>query len=135
VRVIILVGVPASGKSWVTERVAGLYNHIPHDDYSREDYLHTLLHATKGSKDILAEAPFNAAGLVNDLKARGVVVEEWLVTAPLDEIKARYAARKGREYPANFATNHARYEADAHRFAYKGTSSLVAMVLKATARG
>lgn len=124
-KVVLLVGVPASGKTWVADRLAGRYTVLRHDDYERSAYIEVLLQATQGSKDVLAEAPFNAAGLVAVLESGGIKVEQWLVTGDLDEIKKRYRLRNGLDYPKNFETNYYRYEADTERFTGGGTSDMV----------
>ena len=131
-KVILLTGVPCSGKSYTCEQLADEYQHIPHDSHNRPSYTKAILEAARtGTKNILAEAPFNAASLVSTLRSRGIDVNEHLVTTDLSTIVSRYFKRTGKGYPSNFVTNHTRYEADkSSRFASKGTSSDLIKLLK-----
>jgi len=129
-KIYVLVGVPASGKSWVCSQLREQYHHLAHDEYARDAYVAALKSAAQGNRPILAEAPFNAADLVAKLRMSAIPTEQILVTAPLNTITARYYERNGKDYPANFRTNHGRYEADSSRFWFSGTSSQVVDKLK-----
>lgn len=129
-RIVLLVGVPCSGKTWICSRLSNKYTYLPHDAYERSAYTLALLEASRTSaKPVIAEAPFNGSSLANALRQRGLTVEEWHVTAPLPEIEQRYRERSGKSYPANFATNHKRYSQGGSRFTYSGTSSQIAEIL------
>lgn len=127
-KVILMVGVPCSGKSWVAKNARGV-KYIPHDLYNRHDYYQELVKATLGNRIVLAEAPFNAQELVDRLERTGVKVEQWLVTASLETLVKRYFAREGKLYPKQFITNRERYETCRGRFSFAGTSDQVLMRL------
>lgn len=129
-KIIVLVGVPASGKTYVCDRVGAHYTALRHDGYVRGAYIRAIEKAAQGPKPVLAEAPFNAAAMISELQADGFVVEQWLVTGDLDQIKARYAQREGKAYPANFETNYHRYNASGGRFKFVGDSGQVLVALR-----
>lgn len=127
----LLVGVPASGKTWVCDRLKGA-KIVRNDDYKeRSRYLNALKDAHEESSIVIGEAPFRAAELASSLERSNIPVKQVLVTAPLTEIEKRYKERpEGLHYRPAFRTNHARYEADPDRFEFSGTSEQVLDWLK-----
>lgn len=122
----LLVGIPASGKSWICDRMKGM-KVIRHDDFKdRGEYLAHLWEAAADG-DVLAEAPFNAAEIVRSMNRRRVPICEVHVTGELPEIEKRYLDRTDgkKSLPANFRTNHTRYKQDHERFEFVGTSDEV----------
>ena len=86
----LLVGVPGSGKSWITDQVGDGYNHIRHDDYDAPDYADALIGAAD-DREILAEAPFRAQALTERLQAVGITVESYYVDEPLEVCRDRHS--------------------------------------------
>lgn len=126
----VLVGVPASGKSYVCEKLKDKFVVCEHDKVpSRQLYTAAVSALAHGGKTVIAEAPFNAQELVSALIARRHTVHQVLVTASLPELEQRYLLRAGKSYPPNFRTNHYRYLAAPHRFLFSGTGDAVVAYL------
>lgn len=77
-RVIILAGVPASGKSWVINQLkhshAMYYDIVQNDDWIGRDYAGEVARvagASLNAKPVLCEAPFSVSDLKNALEDRG----------------------------------------------------------------
>lgn len=81
--VYIVVGVPASGKSWVCKQLKDDYKYVPHDGWGQrfekggdeylEDYA-DLIHATckTSNKPVLGDCPFAERKLRDLLRARRI---------------------------------------------------------------
>lgn len=133
----ILVGVPASGKTWVCNRIKGM-TVVRNDDYmgDRSGYVQAIKEASKGDKPVLCEAPFAASQLIEMLHSINKPIKQVLVTGPIEEIENRYKERKnGQPFRAAFKTNHRRYEEDPDRFEFSGTSEEVLKWLEGDKNG
>lgn len=125
--VYLLVGVPSSGKSWVSDQLKEQYNVIEHDTYKmKPQYIAALLSAaSKGStKPILANTPFGMSELQSSLAAMGHKVNPVFIIEQPDTLVKRYMARGGGEIPKGHLTRQETYISRAEELkAFKGTSS------------
>lgn len=129
--VYLLIGVPCSGKTYVAKQLTDKYEWVPHDAYHVEDYANALNYAVYAfGKPVLAEAPFRASVLVEQLQRKGIKVVECYITAPIATLEQRYEERKGLPYPKQFYTNLARYNERYAEIEIKGTSDEVLKLLK-----
>lgn len=95
--VILLVGVPASGKSWTAESVADHFDCFRHDDFIGKPegaYLEAIsARARAGGKPVLCETPFSMSKIQAGLEALGVKAKPVFVTAPEGLLQGRWDAR------------------------------------------
>lgn len=111
----LIIGAPGSGKTWVCEQLKDRFCYVPHDDYAVPAYGQALLEASRhATQAILAEAPFRASLIVDELKRSGVkVVQHYLVERP-DVVAHRYEMREGKPIPKQHLATLARYTQRAH---------------------
>lgn len=131
--VYLLIGVPCSGKTWVADALqkANSWLWVEHDAYHVEDYWKAVWYAAGAAgTPVIAEAPFRASVLKEQLEKKGVKVVECYITAPEALLEQRYEARKGLAYPKAFRTNLAKYNARYKDLTIRGTSSEVLQLLK-----
>jgi broad-specificity NMP kinase len=94
--VILLVGVPASGKSWVTSQLTGRYTVVEQDDFiDRQDHYAPAIAeaATESSRAVIANAPFGTSELVESLKEWGCEVEMVFLLEDEVVLQARWDER------------------------------------------
>lgn len=122
----LLVGVPASGKSWVSDQLKDKYEVIEHDLYRlKPAYISALLSAaSKGSnKPILANTPFGMSEIQASLVANGHKVNPVFILESPDTLQTRYKARAGQDIPKGHLTRQETYRQRADETkAFKGTS-------------
>lgn len=124
-----IVGVPGSGKSWVAEQL-NQFDHKPHDSYPVSDYHKELItHSKQASKDILAEAPFRASVLIDQLKAAGIPVKTYYISEPEQKIRQQYEARSKKQWPKQNLTNLKKYD-QRPDWDHKGNSNQILDILK-----
>lgn len=132
--VYLLVGVPSSGKTWVSDQVKDKYEVIEHDLYKlKPQYISALLSAaSKGStKPILANTPFGMSEIQESLQARGHTVKPLFIIEKPDTLRGRYLAREGKEIPKGHLTRQETYIQRAQeQGAFSGTSADVLNHLK-----
>lgn len=128
----ILVGVPGSGKTWVTDQLKDDYVVVEQDDYIGLDYAKSLLHVwrdTPDGKDIIANTPFGLSKLMEDLedyKVEAVFIIENQVV-----LSKRYSDRTSKTIPKGHITRQDTYRQRARDLnAYSGTSEQVLQYLK-----
>ncbi len=104
-KVVLLVGVPGSGKTWVTSQLADQYTHVAHDDYRGKDYWPAILKADVASdKPLLIETPFSISDLKSKLEAAKASYELVFVDNDPKIISERYTRREGKPYPGGNLT-------------------------------
>lgn len=130
-KVYLLSGVPASGKSWVCSQLEHKFNYIPHDKHY-QNHSQAILKAAlePHDKPILADCPFAERLLRETLEKRGVEVTPVFIVERPEVIKYRYETRAkptpGRAIPKGFLTRADSIEKRADEWkAFKGTSDEV----------
>lgn len=125
----LLVGVPASGKSWVTDKLKEKFNVIEHDTYKlKPQYIAALLSAaaSKESRPILANTPFGMSEILEALQVRGHQVNPVFILEHPDTLQTRYKAREGKDIPKGHLTRQQTYAQRADETqSFKGTSDQV----------
>lgn len=136
-KVFLLIGVPASGKSWVVKQLGKEFQVIEHDKFigsSRHngEYVEAALEAAESSsKPILMEAPFSMSEIMNPLRAEGVKVEPVFIVEDKDVLSKRYASRGRGPLPKGHLTRMGTFKmrADAGNF-FMGPSEKVLEYLR-----
>jgi hypothetical protein len=131
-QIILVVGVPCAGKSWVCEQLDGLYSYVRHDDHIGGDYVAAIRGRTLlTTKPVLAETPFSMSQIVEPLQARGLEVKPVFIIEHPDELRARYLAREGKPIPAGHLSRQKTYEQRSKDTgAFRGNSAAVLEYLK-----
>jgi hypothetical protein len=98
-KVYLLIGAPASGKTYVTDRMKGSFELVDHDAFigrakQPEAYVSAILAAAKdGRRDVLAEAPFSISQIKDPLESAGLTVVPVFVTASDGDLHSRWDQR------------------------------------------
>jgi broad-specificity NMP kinase len=94
-KVILLAGVPASGKSWVTSQLADRYAVVEQDDFigHEVDYAPAIAEAAARFRPVIANAPFGTSELVATLEEIGIQVELVFILEDEDVLEARWDER------------------------------------------
>lgn len=71
--IVLVVGCPGSGKSFVCEAVRGQYLYVPHDLYKEREYPIYLLKSVSREKPVIGEIPFGLSK-IEQACARGTKV-------------------------------------------------------------
>lgn len=101
--VVLVCGVPGSGKSWVCQKLDGyLYEYVSHDTYREQ--INLVKHIRElSSKDcdrpILVDCPFAERSLRDSLLELGIAVKPYFIVEPTEVVQNRYLTREGRELP------------------------------------
>ncbi len=94
--IILLVGVPAAGKTWVMDRSQANYRCVYHDDFIRKEssYLAAIIHAAHGgARPVLIESPFSMSAILQPLHDAGLDVKPVFIIEDEDVLHTRYLAR------------------------------------------
>lgn len=106
----LLVGCPASGKTWVAEQVKDKYNYVAHDDHIGGDYIKAAVEAVQSSeKPVLLETPFSMSKIMEPLNMHGIFVEPVHIQDDHEKIAERYRSREGKEIPKGHLTRQNTY--------------------------
>lgn len=104
-KITMLVGVPGSGKSWVTNQIKSDWHVVHNDDYigktnQIQAYLDAIVAASKtATKPILIEAPFSISQIKEPLELRGFEVECVFIIQDEKILSQRYESRDRRPVP------------------------------------
>jgi adenylate kinase len=138
-RVYLMVGVPGSGKTWVTSQLKGNLVLCHHDQFAfghanqPEVYVDAIKDAAeKSDKPILAEAPFSISAIEGPLKDAGFTVRKVFIVEEPDIIAGRYLRRENKPIPKGHLTRLQTYiqRAAADALSFSGTSAQVLEHLK-----
>jgi adenylate kinase family enzyme len=95
--IFLLVGVPAAGKSWVSERLSGKYEYVHHDLFigmAGDAYVKAILERARGAtKPLLGEAPFSVSQIKEPLERAGLKVVPVFIHADEKELHRRWDGR------------------------------------------
>lgn len=103
--VILLCGVPASGKTWVMKRLKDKFTLVQNDDYIAhgKNYLAEVVEqAARGTLPVVVDCPFGEREFKAALEFRGLEVYPFFIVEKPDVIAQRYQVREGK--PASKAT-------------------------------
>lgn len=135
-KVVLVVGVPGSGKTWACRQAGKGYDYVPHDDNWRKGAPSTHLDALtrtarQSKKPVLSEVPFGETRLRAELQARGVEVRTVFVVEKPEVVATRYRQREGRDVAQGVLTRASRLRDKANEWgAFAGTSDEVLEHLK-----
>lgn len=124
---VLLVGVPCSGKSWVTSQLTDKYVVVEHDDYrDLKAYVAAIVAVSGERKPVLANTPFGVTDLLTSLQSQGLSVEPVFIIESENVLKARYSLREGKPIPQGHLTRQNTYKARAEAYtAFVATSQEV----------
>lgn len=133
----LLVGVPGSGKTWVTRQLQGKFEIIQHDDYidkslPSDAYLQSILRKAKvTTRPILIETPFSISQYMEPLQRAGHRVIPVFILESHYVVKERYETRDGKQFPRMHESRQATYMIRARKGGhFFGTSEQVLQHLK-----
>lgn len=108
--VYLIVGVPASGKSWVCEQLTNQYEYVRHDDSIGGDYLTAIRErAETATKPLLTETPFSITQIMGPLTDDGFTVVPVFIIEPSVVLARRYRQREGKPIIAGHLTRQDTY--------------------------
>lgn len=131
----LLIGVPGSGKTWCTDRVAHRFHFLHHDGFfylkHPGAYLKDILEqAPTIEKPMLIEAPFSISETLNPLLAAGYDVKQVYILEPREVVAMRYLRREGKHCPPGHLTRLDTYRKRAEAGAtFSGTTEEVVKFL------
>lgn len=95
--VVLLVGVPAAGKSWTSERLGDKFDYVHHDlfiNMTGNAYLSAIIERSKSAtKPLLAEAPFSVSQTQVPLEQKGFRVFPVYLFEEEAELRRRWTER------------------------------------------
>jgi hypothetical protein len=146
-KIVLLVGCPGSGKTWVANQLQDLYDHLPHDDYqdSIARYIKDISRLVRLSgiynagaeqpKPILIETPFSVSKIVGPLAELGLYPTCVYIVDNKALVEERYYRREGKTIPLGHLTRMDTYESRAQeQGAFYGPPDKVLAHLKAIAK-
>lgn len=137
VAIYLVIGVPASGKSWVCEQLTAQFEYAPHDAYisgtsKTNSYIAAIVRAHKvATKPLLIETPFSVSQIKEPLEAHGYNVVSVFIIEDDKTLEERYKARERKPIPLGHLTRQRTYKDRALTTqAFYGTSDAVLAYLK-----
>lgn len=126
-KVILLCGVPGSGKTWVAKQLEDKYNYVPNDEFIDANHFGHIVDACRNSqKPVLADCPFAERALRDRLEAKGIAVTPVFIVERAQVVKKRYEAREKKPFPKQFLTRAINIEDRVHEWhCFGGTSDEV----------
>ncbi len=95
--VVLLVGVPAAGKSWTSEQLGDKFDYVHHDlfiNMTGNAYLSAIIERSKtATKPLLCEAPFSVSQTKDPLEQRGFHVVPVYLFEEESVLRPRWAQR------------------------------------------
>jgi hypothetical protein len=95
--VILLVGVPAAGKSWTSEQLTDKFDYVHHDlfiNMTGNAYLRAIIERSKtATRPLLVEAPFSISQTKDPLEERGFRVYPVFLFEEESVLRARWKTR------------------------------------------
>lgn len=130
-----VIGVPGSGKTWVTNQVKDNFCFVHHDAYigmQGDTYVKEIIKASKTAhKPLLIEAPFSINKIKEPLEKAGIKVEPVFILEHELTLRSRYMQREGKPIPQQHITRLETYRKRAKEMnAFSGTSNQVLEYLK-----
>lgn len=102
IEIFLVAGVPASGKSFVCEKLTHRFEYVHHDGFiylkQPGTYLSAVLQAAKtATKPLLIEAPFSVSGIKDPLEKAGFRVTPCFIVEKEPVLRKRYEERNRKE--------------------------------------
>lgn len=97
--VYLVIGVPGSGKTWVSRKVAHKTHYIPHDLHTDDQFDVIMARLPDSDRPIITESPFMEKVIRRQLLDAGVDVRPYLVWENQETVQRRYEEREGRPIP------------------------------------
>ncbi len=97
--IILLCGVPASGKTWVMRQLAHKFELVEHDHfigYATGHLAGFVAEKARGPRPVLIDCPFAERTFKESLEALGLEVYPFFIVEPPEVIAQRYAVREGK---------------------------------------
>ena len=132
-RVVLLIGVPGSGKSWVASQLTSQYKYLPHDQFITSDYLRAIVAAYQmpDPKPLLVETPFSITKFFEGLAPHGIEITPVFIIESKEVLATRYFDRSGKYILGGHLTRQKTYEERAKQLqSFSGTSQEVLTHLK-----
>lgn len=102
--VVMVCGVPASGKSWVCEQMAEAgWDYVKHDYMQPNNHQRIADEAAK-FKQVIIDCPYAERALRELLESKGMKVSPYFIVEDPWEVKRREFMRSGRESKKNVMT-------------------------------
>ena len=99
-KVILLCGVPGSGKSWVFERLGDKFAKIHNDHYiglPMENIVNRAKGLARGTLPVIMDCPFDERERRKALEAEGLTVVPLVIVEKPNVVRMRYEARELKE--------------------------------------
>lgn len=134
-KVYLVIGCPASGKTWVCEQLKKEFAYVPHDVFigkPADSYVEFVKDfAKKSSRPMLMEAPFSISQLKEPLERAGMTVICVFIQEDHNVIAARYSKRDKKQIPKGHLVRQDTYAARARQWgSFSGTTNEVLEHLK-----
>ena len=98
-KVILLCGVPGSGKTWVMKQLGTKFFQVHHDanlDFTKQDLAQACLMGSRGDKPVIIDCPFAERELRAKMEALGLTVEPVFIIESAPVVAERYRKREGK---------------------------------------
>jgi len=128
-----VVGVPASGKSWVCSQLADEFFYVAHDAFmDTNKYLEAIrIGMQMASKPLLIETPFSVSQILEPLQKRGYRVHPVFIIESDKTLETRYRTRENKPIPTQHLSRQRTYAERAQKLqAFSGTSGDVLRYLQ-----
>jgi hypothetical protein len=132
-KIVLVVGVPGSGKTWVCHQLRTRFVYIPHDDYKVEQEYFDKLLATSQQSDVpvLGEAPFGISKFLETCEFSGIEAVPVFIIEDDEVIIDRYYQREHKmPYPGTLTRQQTYKERAEQLGAFQGTSEEVLNYLR-----
>lgn len=97
--VYLLIGVPASGKTWITDQLKNFVV-VKNDDYIGRDLVAAVVKAAQTSqRPVIVDCPFGESKMHADLEKAGATVKPYFIVENVGIVAKRYKARDGKRAP------------------------------------
>lgn len=94
--IILICGVPGSGKTWVCEQLADSYRYVPQSDHFKNHFETLVKTARTPGETIITEVPFGERDLRDKLLAADLTVRVVFVVESIEVLVDRYYHREKR---------------------------------------
>lgn len=94
--VILVIGVPGSGKTWVCQQLSDRFTYVPRDDDSDNHAERLIAAARKPGGPVISEVPFGERELVAELERVGLEVTPIFLVEETEIIAERYEVRESK---------------------------------------
>lgn len=109
-KIILIAGVPGSGKTWVTDQLTNEYEVMKHDDYINHNYVNAIIREARNEgKPILIETPFSISQIIEPIQKVRLKVEVVCIIEDESVLEDRYMKREFTIIPMGHLTRNQTY--------------------------